>query len=262
MYRRSSDDGDYRFTFSDGRIARCSDELANEEGLLFDSSLNLHRQRGPGRSASRPVPVSVQTLRVIAGIHWQAVRSFQASSVVAILASLFGCQSQGPGHDGVIESAFRKALFIRSLKQLRFGSSNWFARGNARLRGYRSGLHATIAIEDEGFFARAVGGTTSVSGILHGWPVDSPDIGAVIRLGIRNLPLIEKAHPILSAMNRLKNRLQHLRRQNTVQGSRANISHHYDLVTILRLLLDRTMPIRAPTIGPFRFARAGAASQV
>ena len=144
----------------------------------------------------------------------------------------------------LLRAPFARQLFIRSLKQLRFGSLELVCPRETLVFGdTRSGLHATIAIEDEEFFARAVGGDDIGIGesYMDGqWT--SPDIGAVIRLGIRNLPLIEKAHPILSAMNRLKNRLQHLRRQNTVKGSRANISHHYDLGNdFYSLFLDRTM---------------------
>ena len=107
----------------------------------------------------------------------------------------------------------------------------------------KSDLHATIAIEDEEFFWRAIaGGDIALGESYMDGQWTSPDVRSVIRLGIRNLPLIENAHPILSAISRLRNIRGHRRRPNTVDGSRTNISHHYDLGNeFYRLFLDRTM---------------------
>jgi cyclopropane-fatty-acyl-phospholipid synthase len=137
-----------------------------------------------------------------------------------------------------------KRLFLRSLQHLRSGFLELVGPHETLQFGDTgSDLHATIAIEDEEFFVRAIGGGDIGIGesYMDGeWT--SPDIGSVIRLGIRNLPLLEKAHPVLSAINRFKNILGHRRRSNSIEGSRANISHHYDLGNdFYRLFLDRTM---------------------
>jgi cyclopropane-fatty-acyl-phospholipid synthase len=137
-----------------------------------------------------------------------------------------------------------KRLFLRSLQHLRFGFLELVGPHETLQFGDAgSDLHGTIAIEDEEFFVRAiVGGDIGVGESYMDGQWTSPDIVSVIRLGIRNLHLIEKAHPILSTISRLKNIRGHRRRSNSIKGSRANISRHYDLGNdFYRLFLDRTM---------------------
>ena len=137
-----------------------------------------------------------------------------------------------------------KSLFIRSLKDLRSGFLELVCPKETLLFGDASSeLRAIIAVEDEEFFVRAIaGGDVGIGESYMEGQWTSPDVGAVVRLGIRNLALIEQSHPILSAITRLKNRLAHRSRANTVQGSRSNISHHYDLGnSFYSLFLDPTM---------------------
>src|SRR5262249_55967900 len=137
-----------------------------------------------------------------------------------------------------------KRLFVRSLQHLRFGFLELVGPHETLLFGDTgSDLHATIAIEDEEFYVRAVvGGDIGIGESYMDGHWTSPDIVSVIRLGIRNLQVLENAHPILSAINRLKNTFGHRRRSNSIEKSRANISHHYDLGNdFYRLFLDRTM---------------------
>jgi cyclopropane-fatty-acyl-phospholipid synthase len=139
---------------------------------------------------------------------------------------------------------FAKDLFIRSLRNLQFGSLELVCPRETRVFGEaRSELHATIAVEDEQFFVRALaGGDVGIGESYMDGQWTSPDVQSVIRLGIRNMALVEKSHPFLSAITRLKNRWAHRRRANTVDGSRTNISHHYDLGNdFYSLFLDRTM---------------------
>jgi cyclopropane-fatty-acyl-phospholipid synthase len=57
---------------------------------------------------------------------------------------------------------------------------------------------------------------------------DTPDLNAVLTLGVLNAQTLSKAlAPSWSA--RLMNRLRHVRRANTREGSRRNIAAHYDL---------------------------------
>ena len=143
-----------------------------------------------------------------------------------------------------LKTRIAKHLFLSSLKRLRSGSLELVCPRETVVFGDRSSdLNATIAVEDEEFFWRAIaGGDIGVGESYTDGQWTSPEIGSVIRLGIRNLPLIEKSHPILSAISRLRNIRGHRRRSNTVKGSRANISHHYDLGNdFYRLFLDRTM---------------------
>jgi len=137
-----------------------------------------------------------------------------------------------------------KKVFVRSLKSLRYGSLELVCPGETLVFGdIQSDLHATIAVNDEEFFARAIiGGEIGVGESYMDGQWTSPDVCAVLRLGIRNLSLIEKSHPFLSAITRFKNEWTHRRRANTVKGSAANISYHYDLGNdFYRLFLDSSM---------------------
>ena len=70
----------------------------------------------------------------------------------------------------------------------------------------------------------------------------SPDLTAVIRLAVRNLTAVESGNSWFSALSRMADVLRHHRRANTVQGSRRNISEHYDLNNeFFRLFLDQRM---------------------
>jgi DUF1365 family protein len=76
----------YRFTFSaPAESLAVQMNLENEEGLLFDSSLKLHRETWSKANLHRVLfRYPFLTLRVIAGIHWQAARlRFKQVPVVA-----------------------------------------------------------------------------------------------------------------------------------------------------------------------------------
>ncbi len=68
----------YRFTFSDPDTSLVVQmNVAGAEGLLFDSSLKLQRKAWSRANLHRVlVRYPFMTLRVIAGIHWQAARLY------------------------------------------------------------------------------------------------------------------------------------------------------------------------------------------
>ena len=68
----------YRFTFSDpAKSLVVQTNISGEEGLLMDSSLKLSREPWSKAGLHRVlVRYPFMTLRVIAGIHWQAARLF------------------------------------------------------------------------------------------------------------------------------------------------------------------------------------------
>src|SRR5262249_50231302 len=68
----------YRFTFSDPATSLVVQmNVAGEDGLLFDSSLKLQREAWSRRNLHRAwIRYPVMTVRVIAGIHWQAARLY------------------------------------------------------------------------------------------------------------------------------------------------------------------------------------------
>ncbi len=72
------------------------------------------------------------------------------------------------------------------------------------------------------------------------WEAD--DLVAVVRIAVRNMAAFDRAGGLLATLGKAMNRLRHRRRSNTVEGSRDNIAHHYDLGNdFYSLWLDPTM---------------------
>ncbi len=107
----------------------------------------------------------------------------------------------------------------------------------------QSDLHATIRVHEERFFTRAVfGGDDGAGDAFIDGDWSSPDLVAVIRLAVRNLRHLEQGSKLQSWLSRMLNYAQHLRRKNTIEGSRKNIAAHYDLSNdFFGLFLDETM---------------------
>jgi cyclopropane-fatty-acyl-phospholipid synthase len=104
-------------------------------------------------------------------------------------------------------------------------------------------LHARVRVLDLRVFRMAVMegevglGDARMQGL---WEAD--DLVAVVRIAIRNMAAFDRAGGILAGLGKALNRLRHRRRRNTVEGSKENISHHYDLGNAFySLWLDPTM---------------------
>lgn len=137
-----------------------------------------------------------------------------------------------------------KKLLFRTLEGLREGSLELVDGGDSRVFGEKgSALRACIVVHNERFYRRAVFGGEDGAGdgyVDGDW--SSPDLVAVIRLVVRNLRHVEKGNAAVSWLSRALNRIRHLRRDNSIEGSRRNISEHYDLSNeFFRLFLDRRM---------------------
>jgi cyclopropane-fatty-acyl-phospholipid synthase len=90
------------------------------------------------------------------------------------------------------------------------------------------------------------------AGVLHGevglgeaymqgwWRAD--DLVAVVRMAVRNMAAFDAAGGWLAALGKAANRVLHRRRDNHVDDSRRNISHHYDLGNrFYQLWLDESL---------------------
>jgi len=113
-------------------------------------------------------------------------------------------------------------------------------------------VQATIVIRDPAAFTMVLGGGSLGAGeaYMQGlW--ESPDLLQVIRLFVLNMDLLNRMDSRGSWPRRIAARVFHLLRRNTLQGSRANISAHYDLSNdFFKLFLDPTMAYSAAIYTP------------
>ncbi len=121
-------------------------------------------------------------------------------------------------------------------------------RDRALSRDLPQGFSATMVINDPEFFRRCVlygdigFGESYVEGL---WDTDNiTEVISWVLLNIDKAPGVSGSKTQALALNLLKgwNKLAHSRRSNTVEGSRRNISRHYDLNNeFFRLFLDPTL---------------------
>lgn len=91
-------------------------------------------------------------------------------------------------------------------------------------------LTAHVIVVDPAFyptvvFNGSIGGAESY--MQEHW--HTPDLLALVRIMVLNLPVLQGLDRGKIVLARLMNRLLHLRNRNTVEGSRKNIAAHYDL---------------------------------
>lgn len=137
-----------------------------------------------------------------------------------------------------------RGAFLKNMEGMRHGALRWTDGSESRLFGDpASDLRAEVTVQDPSFYWKLVSGGEDGAGDAY---VDglwtSPDPVAVVRFAIRNLDSLEQGNRLTSFVSRILNRLAHLRRDNTVEGSRRNIHEHYDLSNdFFRLFLDSRM---------------------
>lgn len=144
----------------------------------------------------------------------------------------------------MISTWARTALF-RTLRELSGAHLTLFApNGEAHSFGDASAdIRAVIRVHHDRFFARAVfGGDDGAGDAFIDGDWSTPDLTAVIRMAVRNLRRLEQGSRLESWLSRGLARVSHLRRANTLAGSRRNIAAHYDLSNdFFRLFLDESM---------------------
>jgi cyclopropane-fatty-acyl-phospholipid synthase len=136
-----------------------------------------------------------------------------------------------------------KKLFFRSLQNLRCGfleiacpeETYSFGDPTAALRGM-------AVVHDQQFFVRAVlGADIGIGESYMAGDWSSPDLVSLVRLCVRNLRLLDSS-TLFSRLHAWASGFRHRLRSNTIQGSRKNISAHYDLGNnFYELMLDESM---------------------
>ena len=143
----------------------------------------------------------------------------------------------------IFGSTARK-LFLSMLEGLQGGSLEVLLPGRTLTFGdVRSELRAQLRVHRERFFSRALlGGDTAIGEEYMDADWSTPDLVSLMRLAVRNLAQLEKSNSFFSSLSRFADRLRHLLRTNTVEGSRRNIHAHYDLSNeFFKLFLDQRM---------------------
>ncbi|HEX4486122.1 MAG TPA: cyclopropane-fatty-acyl-phospholipid synthase family protein [Terriglobales bacterium] len=141
-------------------------------------------------------------------------------------------------------ASLAKKLFLKSLTSLDIGFLEIVCPEDTYRFGHADDpLRATIAVHDERFFRRAVlGGDVGIGESYMQGEWSTPDLIAVVQLGVRNLDRLEQGSRLLGIVSRAVDFFSHRRNANTLDGSRRNISYHYDLGNdFYRLFLDRNL---------------------
>jgi len=106
-----------------------------------------------------------------------------------------------------------------------------------------SPIRADITIDDYRFFSRVVlSGDTGLGESYMEREWESSDPAEFVRLLFENRDIIMDGNFATTVYTRLRDRILHLARENTVLGSRRNIRRHYDLSNdFFKTFLDSTM---------------------
>ena len=152
--------------------------------------------------------------------------------------------------------ALDRGLFCGELKVVESGGRERSVLGD------QPGPSAVVELKAPQAARRIVaGGSLGLAEAYMDGAWDTPDLDAVLDLGIANLKPVDHMRLNLTAP---VTRAWHALRDNTLKGSRRNISYHYDLGNdFYRLWLDRTMAYSSALFGGAeRRAARGAGAQV
>ncbi len=137
---------------------------------------------------------------------------------------------------GLIFSAFRKIKSGRLTLELPNGRIYSFGTAGAESSGH-------ISVRDFRFFTRvALDGDIGLGESYVNGEWETPDLVNLFILLIANRDQFSNGNFVTSFLTRVKERVHHNRRKNTIANSRENIAGHYDLGNdFYQLFLDRGM---------------------
>lgn len=149
------------------------------------------------------------------------------------------------GH--LLSTNFARSTLLKILDRLAIGTLTIYdGEDTLRFGDFEqpAGLpHAQVRVHSREVYRRVLMGGAMGSGesyILGHW--SSPDLAEVIRLFTANMSVLQSMDEQKSLPTRIALKLAHLLKNNTLNGSRKNISAHYDLGNdFFELFLDSTM---------------------
>nr|WP_316653893.1 cyclopropane-fatty-acyl-phospholipid synthase family protein [uncultured Gellertiella sp.] len=143
----------------------------------------------------------------------------------------------------------RAQMVLRGLAQMDRGVLELTIPDGRRLaiRGRHPGPSASIVLHNWNLPQRAIaGGTIAVAETYMDGDWDSPDVGAFLELFLANKHVGDRFSNGARGLFRIVERLRHWLNSNTKEGSKRNISAHYDLGNdFYREWLDPTMTYSA-----------------
>lgn len=139
-----------------------------------------------------------------------------------------------------------RTLVVNVLQKLQVGSLVIEEQGETSTfgdLGCNSGLHARLIIHDPSAYRHiALGGSIGAGEAFMQGLWESPDLVKLVQLMARNLTLLNGLDKSRPWIGRLFSRLMHRLNRNSRQGSKRNISAHYDLGNdFFELFLDSSL---------------------
>jgi cyclopropane-fatty-acyl-phospholipid synthase len=146
------------------------------------------------------------------------------------------------GLAGMLVGIARRAVFSH-LRKIERGSITVIEGNERRAFGRQGGLTATITVHDPAFYTdMAFGGSIGAGEAYMAGFWSADDLTTLVRIIVLNCRVLTDIEGGLAALLPPLHWLMHALRKNTQEGSRKNISAHYDLGNdFYRLWLDRTM---------------------
>jgi cyclopropane-fatty-acyl-phospholipid synthase len=143
---------------------------------------------------------------------------------------------------GMLAGIARRAVFSH-LRKIERGSLTVIEGNELRTFGRQGGLTATITVHDPAFYTdMAFGGSIGAGEAYMAGFWSADDLTTLVRIIVLNRRVLADIEGGLAALLQPLHWLMHALRKNTQEGSRKNISAHYDLGNdFYRLWLDRTM---------------------
>lgn len=137
-----------------------------------------------------------------------------------------------------------RRTLLHSLNYLKHGQLTLLTdQGELSFGDPNAELQALIHVHHDRFYENVVFGGDEGAGDSYvdgDW--STPDLVALVRLVVRNSHVLQPSTGFTALVNRVIHRIRHLLHRNTIQGSRRNISQHYDLSNeLFSLFLDQRM---------------------